>query len=41
MFLLIGCVIILFRRILITLNLSVLVTHLHRLNIHDPGIKYA
>lgn len=40
MFLLIEYVIILLRRILITLSLSVLIMHLHRLNVRDPGIKY-
>lgn len=40
MFLLIEYVIILLRRILITLSLSVLITHLHGLSVRDLGIKY-
>lgn len=40
MLLLIEYGIILLRRILITLSLNVLITHLHGLNFCDPEIKY-
>lgn len=40
MLLLIEYGIILLRRILIILSLNVLITHLHGLNVCDPGIKY-